>query len=135
MVLERRQAGRVQRHVQETRVERQVVRHQDGVAQEVQEAGQHIAHGRLPVDHGRRDAGEPRDAAGHVAAGVDELLERLALLAALQAHRADLDQRVARRARPGGLGVDDDEGGVFDAQANGGVSGGVGGTGQGTPDR
>ena len=108
-VLERRQARLGERHVEEARVERQVVGHEHGVAQELQETRHHLRGGGLPVDHRRRDARQPGDPVGHVAAGVDELLEGVHDLAADQPRGADLDQAVVSRPRPGGLGVDDDE--------------------------
>ncbi len=111
-VLERLHPRLGEGHVEEAGVEREVVGHEHGVAQELDEPRHRLGRRRLAVDHGRRDPSQPGDPARDVAAGVDELLERVDDLAADEADGRDLDQAVVARPGSGGLGVDDDERGL-----------------------
>ena len=98
-------------------VEAGVVGHEDAALRE----GEKAAHRELgPWRTAQRrglDAGERGDGRGQRHAGVDERLERLAQLEALDALCADLADPRRARAQPGGLEVEDDERRLVELQA------------------
>ncbi len=97
-------------------VERQIVRDEDVLAQEVQKVRKDVLDRGLVEDHGRRDPGDTGDPAGDGATGVDQRRKRVDDLTASDANGSQLDDPIPLGAEAGGLGVDDDVGGAGEVQ-------------------
>ena len=96
--------------VEESEVVAHVVADDDGLARELEEARQHLRHGRGGDDHGLGDAGEHGDGGRDRRARVHECLEGAEALASAHLDRSDLGDRAHLRRGAGGLEVEDAEG-------------------------
>jgi len=82
---------------------------EDGVAEKLEEAGQHLVDAGRGNHHGLGDAGEHGDLGRDGHARVDQRLERAQALAAPQLDGAHLGDGPVERRPSGGLYVDDAE--------------------------
>ena len=103
-------AGAGRRRLEEADVEGRVVRHQHGVAGELEERRQDAVDARGVGDHAVGDAGEDGDERRDRLGRVDQRLELAEHLAAADLDRADLGDVAPAGAAAGGLEVDHDEG-------------------------
>ena len=103
-------AGLLAGRPQEPQVERGVVRHQHGVAGELQERRQHAGDARGVGHHGVGDPGQHRDEGRDGGLRVDQRLELAEHHAAADLDGADLGDRAGQRGAAGGLQVDHHEG-------------------------
>ncbi len=90
-------------------VEARVVRHEERIARERQEAAEHGGDRRRPAQLLVAQPGEAGDGVRQRNSRVDERLERLDRLQRLHANRADLANAVACCGKPGRLEVEHDE--------------------------
>ena len=95
--------------VQEAQVERGVVRHDHGVAREIEEMGHDLLDARGAPHHLGGDAGHLNDHTRDGPEGVHQSLERAHLPEPFDAHRADLGDLARPGSRTRGLQVDDHE--------------------------
>ena len=101
--------GTRQRGVEEADVVPDVVAHEDGVAEELEEARQHLVDARGRHHHRLGDAGEHGDLGRDRHARIDQGLERAQALAAAKFDRPHLGDGPVEGRPPGGLYVDDAE--------------------------
>ncbi len=106
-----------QRRLQEPQVEPDVVAHDHGRAQELEERRQDRLDPRRATDHGVGDARQHGDLRGDAHARVDQRLERAQALTAPHLHGADLGDGAVGRGGTGCLDVEDAEGDLAQRRA------------------
>ncbi len=99
---------------EEALVEARVVRHEERIARERQEAAEHGGDRRRLAQLLVAEPGEAGDGVRQRNSWIDERLERLDRLQRLHANRAELADTVACCGKPGRLEVEDDELGLFE---------------------